>query len=66
MLHNIALITTWRCDLTCLHCLQGYPAERADFPIELLPKLLKDASRMNSLREMGFWFVTFSSRSKKS
>ena len=48
MLSNLNLITTWRCDLTCLHCLQGHPAECADFPIELLPRLLKQARQFGA------------------
>jgi MoaA/NifB/PqqE/SkfB family radical SAM enzyme len=48
MLKYIVIITTWRCDLSCLHCLQGHPAERADFPIELLPKLLKEARQFGA------------------
>ncbi len=39
----LTLITTLRCDLKCAHCLRGYPVERPDFPIDLLPRLLVEA-----------------------
>jgi MoaA/NifB/PqqE/SkfB family radical SAM enzyme len=43
MLRKLVLITTYRCDLHCQHCLQGFPREHSDFPVELLPKLLNEA-----------------------
>jgi MoaA/NifB/PqqE/SkfB family radical SAM enzyme len=43
MLTTLILITTYRCDLHCLHCLQGFPREQSDFPVELLDRLLTDA-----------------------
>jgi MoaA/NifB/PqqE/SkfB family radical SAM enzyme len=43
MLTKLILITTYRCDLHCQHCLQGFPREHSDFPVELLDKLLTEA-----------------------
>jgi MoaA/NifB/PqqE/SkfB family radical SAM enzyme len=43
MLNTLILITTYRCDLHCLHCLQGFPREQSDFPVELLDRLLTEA-----------------------
>jgi MoaA/NifB/PqqE/SkfB family radical SAM enzyme len=43
MLTKLAILTTRRCNLHCAHCLRGYPEERRDFPLELLPHLLEDA-----------------------
>jgi len=43
MLTKLILITTYRCDLHCQHCLQGFPREHLDFPVELLEKLLTEA-----------------------
>lgn len=44
MLSSIALINTTRCDLRCQHCLRGFPENRQDFPLDLLDKLLTEAS----------------------
>ena len=44
MLSSIALINTTRCDLKCQHCLRGFPENRQDFPLDLLDKLLTEAS----------------------
>ena len=43
MLTKLILITTYRCDLHCQHCLQGFPREHSDFPVDLLDKLLTEA-----------------------
>jgi MoaA/NifB/PqqE/SkfB family radical SAM enzyme len=43
MLTRLGLIVTQRCDLKCAHCLRGYPTQRQDFPLELLPHLLSEA-----------------------
>jgi MoaA/NifB/PqqE/SkfB family radical SAM enzyme len=43
MLNQITLITTYRCDLHCQHCLQGFPKKHEDFPVELFDKLLTEA-----------------------
>jgi MoaA/NifB/PqqE/SkfB family radical SAM enzyme len=43
MLTKLILITTYRCDLNCQHCLQGFPKEQSGFPAELLDKLLTEA-----------------------
>lgn len=43
MLTKLILITTYRCDLHCQHCLQGFPREHSDFPVELLDNLLTEA-----------------------
>jgi MoaA/NifB/PqqE/SkfB family radical SAM enzyme len=43
MLTKLILITTYRCDLHCQHCLQGFPREQSDFPVELLDRLLTEA-----------------------
>jgi pyruvate-formate lyase-activating enzyme len=43
MINRLALLTTTRCSLRCKHCLRGYPTEHADFPLEVLPRLLEDA-----------------------
>jgi MoaA/NifB/PqqE/SkfB family radical SAM enzyme len=43
MLNNLVIITTMRCDLKCNHCLRGYPKDRADFPMDLLDKLLTES-----------------------
>ena len=43
MLTKLILLTTYRCDLHCQHCLQGFPKEHSDFPVELLEKLLTEA-----------------------
>jgi len=43
MLTKLILITTYRCDLHCQHCLQGFPREHSDFPVDLLDNLLAEA-----------------------
>jgi len=43
MLSHLVIINTLRCDLTCAHCLRGFPHERPDFPLDLLDKLLTSA-----------------------
>lgn len=48
MLTKLILITTYRCDLHCQHCLQGFPREHSDFPVELLNKLLTDAMQFGA------------------
>ena len=54
MINALVIITTLRCDLKCAHCLQGHPAERPDFPLELYTKLLRDA------RPYGAKLISFS------
>ncbi|MBT7074825.1 MAG: radical SAM protein [Anaerolineae bacterium] len=43
MLSQLVIINTLRCNFKCAHCIRGYPEERSDFPMELLPKLLMEA-----------------------
>jgi len=43
MLRQISILTTYRCDLHCEHCLRGFPKQQANFPIDLLDKLLTEA-----------------------
>ena len=45
MITELSLITTYRCNLNCHHCLQKYPQEKNDFPIKLLPSLLHQAKQ---------------------
>jgi MoaA/NifB/PqqE/SkfB family radical SAM enzyme len=48
MLSHVLLITTWRCDLKCAHCLQGHPDTRYDFPLDILPQLLTDVRQFGA------------------
>jgi MoaA/NifB/PqqE/SkfB family radical SAM enzyme len=40
---RIILFTTTRCDLRCVHCLQGLPDKRADIPVDLVAQILEEA-----------------------
>jgi MoaA/NifB/PqqE/SkfB family radical SAM enzyme len=42
MIRKLIVETTMRCDLACLHCLQG-PKSAVDFPLDVLPRLLEEA-----------------------
>lgn len=53
MLNQITLITTYRCDLHCQHCLQGFPKKHEDFPVELFDKLLTEAMPFGA-KHIGF------------
>ena len=53
MLSQITLITTYRCDLHCQHCLQGFPKRNQDFPVELFDKLLTEAMPFGA-KHIGF------------
>ena len=44
MLRSITILTTTRCNLACQHCLHGHEQKQQDFPLQLLPKVLQDAS----------------------
>src|SRR3990172_10708534 len=41
--NEIGIELTSRCNLSCLHCLREKTKKREDFPLDLLPGLLRDA-----------------------
>lgn len=53
MMNQITLITTYRCDLHCQHCLQGFPRKQQDFPVDLFDKLLTQAMPFGA-KHIGF------------
>lgn len=48
MVHQLIIESTLRCNLRCKHCLNGYPKERPDFPLDLLSRLLEQARPFNA------------------
>lgn len=48
MLKHLGIITTMRCNLKCEHCVRGFPEQRPDFPVELLDKLLTEATQFGA------------------